>query len=90
MKNENMRKTSLRSWNNNNYKNNKYSAANDYAPSCLDCHAHSMLVSTTNQKRAATSSSLKIEEAEERPVLPTRMVAKRGSNPGPVASKSGT
>ena len=29
--------------------------------------AHSMLVSATNQKRAVTSSSLKIEEVEERP-----------------------
>ncbi len=29
--------------------------------------AHSMLVSTTNQKRVATSSSLMIEEVEDRP-----------------------
>ncbi len=44
-------------------------------PSCLDCHAHSMLVSTTNQKRAATSSSsLCVEEVEEKPVSPTKMV----------------
>ena len=49
-------------------------AADDIAPSCLHRHgAHSMLVPTANQKRAATSSSLKIE-VEERPVLPTKMV----------------
>ena len=33
-----------------------------------------MLVSTTNQKRAATSSSLKIEEVEERYALPTNKI----------------
>jgi len=31
-------------------------------------------VSLTNQKRAATSSSLSVEEVEERSVLPTNMV----------------
>ena len=37
--------------------------------------ARAMLVPTTNQKRAATSSSLSVEEVEEgRPVLPTRIV----------------
>ena len=46
-----------------------------------------MLVATTNQKRATTSSSLKIE-VEERPVA-NQDGRQRGSNPGPVASKSG-
>ena len=46
-----------------------------------------MLVPTTNQKRATTSSSLKIEEVEERPVA-NQDGRQRGSNPGPVASKS--
>ena len=60
------------------------SAADDHACSFL-CNrlfimlthhdiARSMLVPTTNQKKAATSSSLSVEELEERPVLPTKMV----------------
>ena len=61
----------------NNYKNNLSSSANDYAPSSSSCaddgiapsclddrHAHSMLVYTTNQKRATTSSSLSVEKVE--------------------------
>ena len=46
-----------------------------------------MLVPKANQKRATTSSSLKIEEVEERPVA-NQDGRQRGSNPGPVASKS--
>ena len=47
-----------------------------------------MLVPMANQKRATTSSSLKIEEVEERPVA-NQDGRQRGSNQGPVASKSG-
>ena len=58
------------------------SAADDHVPSSyadrlfiMLTHdkTHSMLVPTPNQKRA-TSSSLSVEEVEERPVLPTKMV----------------
>ena len=44
-----------------------------------------MLVPTTNQKRAATSSSLKIEEVEAG--IGNQDGRQRGSNPGPVDSK---
>ena len=76
------------------------SAANDYAPSfscaddiapCLDdrhATAHFMLVSITNQKRAATSS-LKIEEVEERPCT-NQDGCHTGIEPGACSSKSGT
>ena len=73
----------------------KSSAANDYyapssscadddiAPSCLDGrHAHSMLVSTTNQKRAVTSSSLKIEEVEKKASVANQDGRQWGSNLG--------
>ena len=75
------------------------SAADDHAPSsCADHffflmtlteHARAMLVPTTNQKRAATSSSLSVEEVQEKPVLPTKMVV-NGLGPGPVTGRSRT
>ena len=76
--------------NNNNKQQRFFVLLMTIAPSCLHRHgAQSMFVSTTNQKRAATSSSLKIEEVEEKADVANQDGRQWGSNPGPVASKSG-